>query len=99
MNISNIHFSIVKMRTIKKGQFYKHFKGHTYIILEMAYDSDKYNEDNPLDSRMVVYQNVESKQIWVRPYDEFVSEVDHNKYPDVKQKYRFQKINNKKEEE
>ena len=87
------------MRTVKKGQLYKHFKGHTYIILEMAYDSDKYNEDNPLDSRVVVYQNVESKQIWVRPYDEFVSEVDHNKYPDVKQKYRFQKINNKKEEE
>ena len=35
---------------------------------------------------MVVYQNVESKQIWVRPYDEFVSEVDHKKYPEVKQK-------------
>ena len=47
---------------------------------------------------MVVYQNVESKQIWVRSYDEFVSEVDHKKYPNVKQKYRFQKINNKKEE-
>ena len=36
------------MRTVKKGQFYKHFKGHTYIILEMAYDSDKYNEDKNL---------------------------------------------------
>ena len=80
------------MRKIKEGQIYKHFKGHIYVILAIAYDSDKYNEDNPLNSRVVVYQNVESKQIWVRPYEDFVSEVDHKKYPKVKQKYRFQEV-------
>ena len=80
------------MRKVKEGQLYKHFKGHSYKVLMIAYDSDKYNENNPLDSRMVVYQNVESKEIWVRPYDEFVSEVDHEKYPNVKQKYRFKEV-------
>ena len=50
------------------------FKGHIYVIVAIAYDADNYNEDNPLESRMVVYQNVESKQEWVRPYDDFISD-------------------------
>lgn len=27
---------------------------------------------------------------FVRPYDEFMDEVNHDKYPDIKQKYRFE---------
>lgn len=79
-------------RNIEIWATYRHFKGHIYVIVAIAYDADNYNEDNPLESRMVVYQNVESKQEWVRPYDDFISEVDHEKYPEIKQKYRFEKI-------
>ena len=41
---------------------------------------------------MVVYKD--DKNIWVRPKEMFLSEVDHEKYPEVKQKYRFELIKN-----
>ena len=40
---------------------------------------------------MVVYQDTTKEDLfWVRPLDLFLSEVDHDKYPNVKQKYRFE---------
>ena len=82
------------MREIKVNGLYKHFKGHTYKVIAIGYDSENYNEDDPSKSRLVVYQNVENNEVWVRPYDMFNSLVDKNKYPDIKQKYRFEKVNN-----
>ena len=78
------------MREVKVGSLYKHFKGHIYKVIAIAYDTEKYSEENKDDSRVVVYENIESKDVWARPYSMFIEEVDHNKYPDVKQKYRFE---------
>ena len=42
---------------------------------------------------MVVYRALYDKNLlYVRELNMFLSEVDHVKYPNVKQKYRFQEI-------
>lgn len=68
---------------------YQHFKGGRYQVLEFA-------EHTETGEKMVVYKALYARnrnKIYVRPYEMFASEVDHEKYPDVKQKYRFERIN------
>ena len=72
------------MRKIKINGVYKHFKGDYYLVVDTA----KYSET---DEECVVYRSLYGNgQLWVRPMNMFLSEVDHEKYPNVKQKYRFQ---------
>ncbi len=63
---------------------YRHFKGSYYRIICIARDSETLAE-------MVVYENRDdSGKKFVRPLSEFMSEVDHEKYPDCGRKYRFE---------
>lgn len=81
------------MREIKIGGLYKHFKGHIYRVIRIGYDSEKYDDNNKEQARVVVYENInDSNDVWVRPYDMFNSKVDKEKYPDVNQEYRFEEI-------
>ena len=80
------------MREIEIGKTYRHFKGHIYKVINIGYDSENYDESNPDNSRLVVYENVDTKEVWIRPYDMFNSKVDKEKYPEVEQKYRFEEI-------
>ncbi len=73
------------MRIITVGEYYRHFKGHIYEVLDIAKDSETTKD-------VVVYRNVDTKEVWTRDYEEFISLVDTKKYPDVKQKYRFELI-------
>ena len=82
------------MREIKVNGMYRHFKGHIYRVITIGYDSEKYDEENPDNSRLVVYEDTNTKKVWIRPYDMFNSVVDKEKYPDVKQEYRFEEIEN-----
>lgn len=73
-----------KMQELKIHGVYKHFKGNQYLVEDIAKDSETKEE-------MVLYRRLyEDCGLWVRPKEMFLSEVDHEKYPDVKQKYRFE---------
>ena len=81
------------MREIRQGQFYRHFKGGLYQVMAIATHSET-------KEKMVVYQALYGDYgIYVRPYDMFVSEVDHEKYPQVKQVYRFTQVHTEEMEE
>ena len=68
----------------KPQEMYRHFKGNIYQIRCLA----RHSETGEL---MVVYQAMyDTFQIYVRPLTMFMEEVDSAKYPDVKQKYRFE---------
>ena len=72
------------MREIKINRIYKHIKGDNYLVVDVATHSET-------KEKYVVYRRLYGDySLFIRPLDMFLSEVDHDKYPDVTQKYRFE---------
>ena len=72
------------MNEVKIKRVYRHFKGDLYLVEDIAINSET-------EEKYVVYRALHGdNKLYVRPYNMFISEVDHNKYPKIKQKYRFE---------
>ena len=71
----------------KAYEVYKHFKGSLYVVITVA----RHTETNEL---FVIYSDIrEMQRMYARPLEMFMSEVDHEKYPDAKYFYSTTKAN------
>ncbi|MBQ6486942.1 DUF1653 domain-containing protein [Candidatus Saccharibacteria bacterium] len=72
------------MKEVKSHGIYKHFKGDLYLVENIIYHSET-------KEKMVAYRALYGDgRLWCRPYNMFLSEVNHEKHPNVQQKYRFE---------
>ena len=72
------------MRKLEVNRIYKHFKGDYYIVLGTGINSETLEE-------YVIYRALYGEgKVYLREINNFLSEVDDEKYRNVKQKYRLE---------
>ena len=85
-------------RDFRLGDIVQHFKRETlgpedYAANRYLYQIVGIAIHSETREKLMVYQALyDDFQLYTRPYDMFISEVDHEKYPDIKQVYRFEKL-------
>ena len=72
------------------GEVFRHFKGNCYKIIAVGHHSET-------KEKLVVCFDLSGKNSTVedpciRPLEMFMSEVDHEKYPNANQTYRFERL-------
>lgn len=82
-------------RDIRVGDIVKHFKRENVdqATSEYLYKILAFASHTETGEKLVIYQGMYPPfKVCARPLDMFMSEVDRVKYPDIKQQYRFEKI-------
>ena len=83
------------MRKFTSGDIIQHFKRETVDqnSMQYLYEYIGVAMHSETRDRMIVYRALYGeKELFVRPYEMFMDEVDHEKHPAIRQKYRFEKI-------
>ena len=79
-------YSFIYDRDFQPGDTVQHFKGGLYKIISIGTNTET-------EEKMIVYQSLKDKKIWIRPYNMFISKVDRKKYPNTYYRpYRFIKV-------
>ena len=82
-------------RDIQVGDIVQHFKREwvSEETSEYLYKVLAFAQHTETGEKLVIYQGLYSPfKVCARPYGMFMSEVDRGKYPDVQQRYRFEKV-------
>ena len=82
-------------RDICVGDIVQHFKREwvSADTSEYLYKVLAFAQHTETGERLVIYQALYAPfKVCARPYAMFMSEVDREKYPDIRQKYRFEKV-------
>ena len=82
-------------RDIRVGDIVRHFKREwvSQETSEYLYKVIAFAQHTETGEKLVIYQAMyASFKICARPYAMFMSEVDREKYPEIRQKYRFEKV-------
>lgn len=85
-------------RDIAVGDIVQHFKREwvSQDTSEYLYKILAFASHTETGERLVIYEALYAPfKVCARPYGMFMSEVDREKYPDMKQKYRFEKYKGK----
>lgn len=82
-------------RDIRVGDIVQHFKRErvSASTSEYLYQIMAFAAHTETEEKLVVYQALYAPfKIYARPYDMFMGKVDRVKYPDIRQTYRFEKV-------
>lgn len=83
--MSNVSSELLEeLKESMVGKRYRHFKGKTYVVTDIAVHTES-------EEIMVIYKCFTDPLVtWCRPLTMFLSNADCKKYPNVKQKKRFE---------
>ena len=85
----------ISTRDIQEGDIVQHFKREwvSEKTSEYLYKVLAFAQHTETGERLVIYQALYTPfKVCARPLAMFMSEVDREKYPDIRQKYRFEKV-------